>query len=173
MTRGDILGHGIYAHGNICKQNKFVSIFKSIVFYEYLLIKRHIASSIFMIWDVFFLTFTSCNTIWNAATSAISVCSKSRYTQQRFCNLTIKLNRAAIFLTIFVAIFGAMSLLCFLIESHFKKLKINRELWQGFIIQLKQRIINGTNSLTSWTKFTSTEILHCQCLWFIAIDCTL
>ena len=83
------------------------------------------------------------------ATSALSVCSKSRYTQQRFCNLTIKLNRAAIFLTIFVAIFGAMSLVCFWIESHFKKLKINRELWQGFIIQLKQRIINGTNFLTS------------------------
>ena len=38
MTRGDILGHGIYAHGNISKQNTFVSIFKSIVFYEYLLI---------------------------------------------------------------------------------------------------------------------------------------
>ena len=40
MTRGDILGHGIYAHENICKQNTFVSIFKSIVFYEYELINN-------------------------------------------------------------------------------------------------------------------------------------
>ena len=40
MTRGDILGHGIYAHGNIGKQNTFVSIFKSIVFYEYVLINK-------------------------------------------------------------------------------------------------------------------------------------
>ena len=40
MTRGDILGHRIYAHGNICKQNTFVSILKSIAFYVYLLIKN-------------------------------------------------------------------------------------------------------------------------------------
>ena len=83
MTRGDILGHRIYAHGNICKQNTFVSIFKSIVFYECLQIKtvRYIASTISMIWDVFFLTFTSCNTIWNAGNFStfsvleVSLCS--------------------------------------------------------------------------------------------------
>ena len=134
MTRGDILGHRIYAHGNICKQNTFVSIFKSFVFYV-----------IFLIWDVFFLEITACNIIWNAGNfSTFSVLKVSLYSTT-FLQPNHKNKSSCNILNDLCCNLWCNVFSVFWIESHFKKLKINRELWKGFIIELKHRIINGAN----------------------------